>query len=191
MKRRSFLKSLIASGTALTLLPAPGFGYERRKPTIVMITDIAPDTQVSRLQAMLGAMLAKGLPVTCIVRTTAADGTRLRPDSELGLLLRGFLQRYPGLLEFVAYVPDLADVTEHFQARAAYHARKDLIEALIPETALSLTGPLLQSIACEHSDKPLSRTTSDNSRPFCTKRKSMAWTTLPKVATASASIVSS
>ena len=156
MKRRTFIKALAASGGL-----AGGFGgaaltQGRRKPTITVITDIMPGTPVSRLRAMLGALLAKGLPVSCIVRTSAPNGDRLRADSPLAALLREFMAKAPGVLEIVGYVPDLADQTAFFQARAAYRARKDLIEALVTDPAGTTPGPLLQSLACEHSDKPLS-----------------------------------
>ncbi len=155
MERRVFLKSIVAGGL-LASAGIPVLAYERRKPTITVITDIAPDTPVSRLRAMLGSMLAKGLPVTCIVHTKARDGSVLRPESELAGLLREFMTQSPGLIELVPYIPNLARQTEHFHARLAYQARWDLIEALIPVAGMAESGPLLQSVACEYTAKPLS-----------------------------------
>ncbi len=155
MKRRAFLKTLAAggilAGSALRL-----DAYARRKPTMTVITDIDPATPLIQLRAMLGGMLAKGLPVSCIVRTRAADGTLLRQDSPLAVMMRDFMALAPGLLEIIAHAPDLAGQTPHFQARMAYKARTELVEALIPDGDLRDMGPLLLSLACQPSDRPLS-----------------------------------
>ena len=156
MKRRAFLKSVVASGGMLGGLGLPALAAARRKPNIVVITDIAPDTPVQRLRAMLASFLAKGLPVSCIVRTVAANGDRMGPDNAVASLLRELLAQSPGLLEIVGWAPDIASQSEFFQARAAYRARKDLVEALVPDPAGAQAGLQLQSLACEYSATPLS-----------------------------------
>ncbi|MDJ0629462.1 MAG: DUF3131 domain-containing protein [Rhodobacter sp.] len=122
----------------------------------MVITDIMPGTPIPHLQAMLGSFLKKGLPVSCIVSTVAPNGQMLTPDSELARLLRGYFLQYSGLIEIIGYVPGLATQTGFFQARSAYRARKALIEALVPDPADTVPGPLLQSIACTHTTKPVS-----------------------------------
>lgn len=155
MKRRAFLKT-VAAGGLLAGAPLRLDAYARRKPTMTVITDIDPNTPMMHLRAMLGGMLAKGLPVSCIVRTRAADGTVLRQDSPLAVMLRDFMDQAPGLLELIAHAPDLAGQSPHFHARKAYEARTELVEALVPDGDLRDTGPILLSLACEPSARPLS-----------------------------------
>jgi len=146
MKRRDFLGLL--GGTAASLgAGLPVLGAPRRKPTIVVITDVTPDIHLPRFVAMLGTMLAQGLPVTCIVHTTSPSGQKLTPDSELSRMIRRFLRAAPGVLEIVAHVDDLSRRTEYEQARVAYQTRKELIEALFPPETAEFSGPLIQSIA--------------------------------------------
>lgn len=150
MERRGFLKLLGSSAGALALGGMPVLGAPRRKPTIVVFTDIAPGINLAKLDAMLGTMLAQGLPVTCIIHTMAKDGTRLTPDSELAGLIRRYLQTAPGVIEIAAHVRPMVQESEFEQARMAFQARQDLVGSLLPTEALPFAGPLIQSIACEH-----------------------------------------
>lgn len=155
MQRRSVLK-YIAAGGLLAGAGVPSLAYARRKPTITVITDVDPTTSLIHLRAMIGGMLSKGLPISCVVHTHAPDGTILRQDSPLAIMMRDFKAMAPGLLELIAYAPDLAGQTPHFQSRLAYRARTELVEALIPDGNLRDIGPTLLSLACNHSVQPLS-----------------------------------
>lgn len=155
MHRRAFLKTVAASGV-LAGAGSPALAYARRKPTMTILTDVDPATPIPILRAILGGMLDKGLPVTCIVHTRAPDGTRLRPENAVAGLLREYMTNSPGLIEIMANVPDLAGQLPHFQARLAYAAKTELIEALLPPGDMRDTGAIMLSIACKHEAKPLS-----------------------------------
>jgi len=157
MERRGFLKLLGAgAGLAVTGGTLPAFGAPRRKPTMVVITDVTPDVPLQRFAAMLGTMLAQGLPVSCIVHTTAPNGEKLRPDSALAQLLRSFMASAPGVIEIIPHTKGIAGQDDWFQARTAFQARKELIEALLPDQSDAFAGPILQSIACDYVPEPLS-----------------------------------
>ena len=154
MDRRGFL-TLVGSATTTSLLTSvPVLGAPRRKPTVVVVTDVTPELDLPRFVAMVGTMLAQGLPVTCIVHTQSPSGKRLTPDSELARTLRRFLRAAPGVLEIVAYAPGMSNGTEFQQARTAFRARQGLIEALFPESSADFSGPLIQSIATEFTEQP-------------------------------------
>lgn len=149
--RRGFLGLVGGAAGGLALGGVPAFAAPRRKPTIVVFTDIAPGTDLNKLDAMVGTMLGEGLPVTCVIHTRGRDGTELRPDSALAGLIRRYLQTAPGVIEIAAHVPPVGKISEFEQARMAFHARKQLVEALLPAEDLPFAGPLIQSIACDHT----------------------------------------
>ena len=74
MLRRDFLRLLGAGAGIAGSSGLPVFAAPRRKPTFVVLTDVTPDVPLIRFADMLGTLLAKGLPVTCVVHTRASDG---------------------------------------------------------------------------------------------------------------------
>ncbi|MEF3046307.1 DUF3131 domain-containing protein [Pseudotabrizicola sp. L79] len=139
--------------------PRTSFGWVAPKPvrTLVALTDIGVSTSPEALDAVLGIFTVKGLPVHLIVAPEAAEGQGLQPDHPVSALLRRYLLAFPGLIELVAFSPDLARLRPFQVARSAAQARHDLVQAIWPKDARDASLARLGTIACgfEADPKPV------------------------------------
>ncbi len=120
MRRRSFLQLTAASGAAVAAAPFDLAAAGGPAAASLVVTDISATVDAANLSAVLQTFLANGMTVTCAVQPPgdALDG------------LAGILQDLVGLgpgVEIALDLPDLAALSPHFQARAAFEARRRLI----------------------------------------------------------------
>lgn len=121
MRRRCFLKLTGAGGlaavTGLPALAAAGAAPAGSGPAAaaVIVSDVSPTTDAANLIAVLETFGRNGLAVTCAVRPPegALDGY----DAILG-----DLAALGPALDLALDLPDLASLSPHFQARAAFEA---------------------------------------------------------------------
>ena len=157
MKRRTFLTSAVAAGAALIPVKsfASGFIGAVAPQTYPVIADIDASTSAPHLIAVLDAFWARNIPVTCLVSPFDDQGQPLGPQSPLARLLSGFLLGGSGI-EIAPFQPELATLSQHFQARAAHDAVAALQGMLQPvERTLGL--PIrVQTLACHDVASPMS-----------------------------------
>lgn len=148
MRRRTFLELLAAGSLAGTA--ALGQEIVPRQPQRVLLTiaGIGAGTDAGPLGALLAALVAGAVPVNLVV-DAGGGPDRLHPGSETGRLMLRYLQSFPGLVEAVAWCPDLGQLAPYQAARKAQEAREGLTGMLY---ALPVPGqerrPIL-SIACK------------------------------------------
>lgn len=116
--------SLLAAGGGRLALAA---SY---KPSLFLLGGIDPSTSASRLFSAIDPIVSQNVPVGCVVKFTDDDGNIMLPDSGLAVLLRDLVANYSGLVELIAYVPDLAKDTSYFRMRRASQARADCRQVL-------------------------------------------------------------
>ncbi|WP_420003637.1 DUF3131 domain-containing protein [Arenibacterium sp. LLYu02] len=158
MKRRQFLKTAMA-GTGIGLLPMAGTASSFRGAVAPqgypVIADVDHRTNFSHLIALIDAFGARAIPVTCLVSPYDAAGRPLGPGSDLGRLLSGFLLG-GNSFEVAPYLPDLAGLSQHFQARAAHDVVRDL-RALLAPVEQALARPVVfHTLGCGVVDRPTS-----------------------------------
>jgi len=156
MKRRSFLQSVAAG---VSLIPvrsmASGFLGAVAPQGYPVIADIDASTSPPHLIAVLDAFWERNIPVTCLVSPYDENGQPLGAAHPLARLLSGYVIGGSGI-EIAPFVPDLADLSPHFQARAAHDVLAALHDMLRPvERALSRPLPV-QTMACHEVDRPAS-----------------------------------
>ncbi|OIQ28036.1 MAG: twin-arginine translocation pathway signal [Alphaproteobacteria bacterium MedPE-SWcel] len=158
MKRRGFLKTIVA-GAGATVVPvrafAQGFRGAVAPQGYPVIAHVDWQTSFSHLIGVLDAFGARSIPVTCLVSPYDGAGRPLGADSALARLLSGLLLGGSSI-EIAPFLPDLADRSQYFQARAAHDAVQALQGMLAP-VAESLPAPLrVQTLACRSVPRPAS-----------------------------------
>ncbi|UWQ83045.1 DUF3131 domain-containing protein [Leisingera caerulea] len=153
MRRRSFLKSAAAS---LALLPGKGAASSLWKlpaQAYPVVTDIGEDVSIPHLIAVIDAFLDRNIPLACVVNPFDKQGRAYTAKSKLAQVLNGYMLGSNGL-DVVPYVPDLASLSEHFQARAAHEALSAMKIMMRPAASARNSAPLMQTIACADQDAP-------------------------------------
>ncbi|UWQ62199.1 DUF3131 domain-containing protein [Leisingera caerulea] len=153
MRRRSFLKSAAAS---LALLPGKGAASSLWKlpaQAYPVVTDIGEDVSIPHLIAVIDAFLDRNIPLACVVNPFDKQGRTYTAKSKLAQVLNGYMLG-SNRLDVVPYVPDLASLSEHFQARAAHEALSAMKIMMRPAASARNSAPLMQTIACADQDAP-------------------------------------
>ncbi len=153
--RRTFLKWGTAAPIALATYAGAGAAATGPQNTVLIIDDIGPETDAARLSEVCDAILGQGVPITCLIDLPKESARKLDPDNPVSMLLRSYVQKLPGLFEFVPVAADLAMLTPYFQARTAHQARIDLMASIWGDAARNIKRLELRSIACEMAAEPL------------------------------------
>ncbi|MCG7624632.1 DUF3131 domain-containing protein [Epibacterium sp. Ofav1-8] len=156
MKRRHFLKTVAASAGLMPIRSlASDFLGAVAPQSYPVISGIDSRTAVPQLIAVLDAFWERNIPVTCLVHPFDETGRALDGNHALSRLLSGYVLGGSGI-EIAPFVPDLASLSPHFQARAAHDALAALMQMLRPaEQARSAPVPI-QTIACHEAPRPAS-----------------------------------
>ena len=148
MRRRTFLELLAIGSVVGTSLSAQEIVPPLPQRILFTIAGINARTDPGVLGALLSALVAGSVPVNLVVETREGPD-QVRPGSEIGRLVARYFESFPGLVEVVAWCPDLGREAPYQAARTAQETRKGLFDALY---VLSESGhprrPLL-SIACK------------------------------------------
>jgi len=155
MKRRRFLLGTVAGLGALSApfgkpVKASGVGL-----AMVAIDGIDTTTSLPHLIALLDALNARLVPVTCIVSPFDKDGKPLVPETPLAQLLLAYILSNRSV-ELTTFVPNLGHQSEYFQARSVQQAAKASKWLLRAAKGVRPFAPLLQSVACNDVPSPLS-----------------------------------
>lgn len=147
MRRRTFLELLAAGSLAGTASLAQEIVPRQPQRVLLTIAGIGAGTDAGALGALLAALVAGAVPVNLVVEAGGGPD-RLHPGSEIGRLVLRYLHSFPGLVEAVAWCPDLGQLAPYQAARKAQEAREGLTGMLyalpVPDQA---RRPLL-SLAC-------------------------------------------
>ena len=143
MQRRRFLALSAASGLALGAGGRAFGAAAGPAAAAVVVTDISPTTDAANLFAVLETFRQNGLWVTCALRTPEAGAL-----DGYGAIVRGLLALGPGI-EIALELPELSQLSPHFQGRAAFHARR-LLATLAGEGA-TLSA---HTILCDTTQAP-------------------------------------
>ncbi|TNJ48380.1 DUF3131 domain-containing protein [Phaeobacter sp. B1627] len=158
MKRRCFLKTVVAAGAAsLTPLGAVARGFRGAVSPqgYPVISHVDGRTSFAHLIAVLDAFGSRSIPVTCLVSPYDDEGQALGADSALARLLSGLLLGGSSI-EIAPFLPDIAGRSQYFQARSAHEAVQTLYRMLAP-VAGALPAPLrIQTLACSSMPRPAS-----------------------------------
>ncbi len=142
--RRQMLQTVLLGGS---LLAAGGVRLALAasyKPSLFLLGGIDPSTSASQLFSALDPIVSQNVPVGCVIRFTDDDGNTMSPKSDLAVLLRNLVANYSGLIELIAYVPDLVNDTPYFRMRRASQARADCRQVLGQDAAcLSIASNIL------------------------------------------------
>jgi hypothetical protein len=155
MKRRTFLQGSVASFSALAF-PFSG-AASASGLAMVVIDNIDTSTSLPHLIALLDALNARLIPVTCCVLPFHEDGTPIDLDTPLAQLILAYMLGNRGV-EVAAFVPELSRQSEYFQGRSVRKAIKVLRELLQAAKGARQFTPLVQSVACLDVTSPLSPT---------------------------------
>ncbi|OUS34110.1 hypothetical protein A9Q94_17475 [Rhodobacterales bacterium 56_14_T64] len=155
MKRRKFLLGTVAGLGALsapfgTAAKASGVGL-----AMVAIDGIDATTSLPHLIALLDALNARLVPVTCIVSPFDEKGEPLAPEAPLARLLLAYILSNRSV-EIAPFIPSLGHKSEYFQARSVQRATKAFEWLLHAAQGERPFAPLLQSVACNDVPSPLS-----------------------------------
>jgi hypothetical protein len=148
MRRRGFLK-LIAAGS---LAGHASFAQEivPRQPQRVLLTiaGINATTSAATLGMVLATLVVSGVPLNLVIETGESP-EHLKADSEIGSLVLRYAESFPGLIEVVAWCPQLGNLAPFQAARAAQDVRRSLFGALYPATRSGADPRPLLSVACK------------------------------------------
>lgn len=148
MRRRRFLELLAAGSVAGNAGLAAEIVPFQPQRLMLTIAGINATTAPAPLGALLAALVAASTPVNLIVETQEGPN-RLRAESEIGRLVRRYIESFPGLVEVVVWCPDLGRLAPYQAARAAQGARMAFHDALYATgQGQASTIPSLVSIAC-------------------------------------------
>jgi len=155
MKRRKFLQGTVAGlGALLAPIGRPAWASAGGL-AMVVIDGIDTTTSLPHLIALLDALNARLVPVTCIVPPFDEHGRPHAPDSPLAQLLLAYTLNNRGV-ELAAFIPNLGRQSEYFQARSVQKAAKALEGLLHAAIGVRSHSPLLQAVACNDLPSPLS-----------------------------------
>ena len=157
MKRRTFLQGSVASIGALGVPFSRAANASGKGLAIVVIDGIDTSTSIPHLIALLDALNARLVPVTCCVSPFHEDGSPVVLDTPLAQLILAYMLSNRGV-ELAAFIPDLSQQSEYFQGRSVQKATKVLQEILQAAKGARPFAPLIQSVACHDIASPLSPT---------------------------------
>lgn len=148
MRRRSFLELLLGGASLGQTVLAQELMPPTPQRILLTITGINASAFAPALGAFLAALVAGGVPVNLVV--DAGD----QPDqvglgSEIAQLVTRYLQSFPGLVELVAWCPDLGDQAPFHAARMASDTRKRTLDALFAPPIDQAPAHSLLSVACK------------------------------------------
>ena len=147
MRRRSFLELLMASPVLSQMALAQEVALPEPQRVLLTLSGIGAATDAAALGALLAALVAGGVPVNLVISTREAPD-RLQQGSETARLILRYVESFPGLVEVVAWCPDLGQLPPYQAARQAQETRTTLYDVLQPGAGNDpLRQPLL-SIAC-------------------------------------------
>jgi len=147
MRRRSFLELLMASPVLSQMALAQEVALPEPQRVLLTLSGIGAATDPAALGALLAALVAGGVPVNLVISTREAPD-RLQQGSETARLILRYVESFPGLVEVVAWCPDLGQLPPYQAARQAQETRTTLYDVLQPGAGNDpLRQPLL-SIAC-------------------------------------------
>lgn len=148
MRRRTFLELLAAGSLAGTVSLAQEIVPRQPQRILVTIAGIGAGTDAGALGALLAALVAGAVPVNLVVETGEGPD-RLHPGSEIGRLVLRYLYSFPGLVEAVAWCPDLGLLAPYQAARKAQAAREGLMAMLYAQPVPGQARRPLLSVACK------------------------------------------
>lgn len=156
MKRRSFVAGLVALPAMTEAYPAFGWAAPEPVRTLMICTDIGPDTDPETLDATLSAFAAGGMPIHLLISSDGPSDRAMQPASPIAALLRRYLATYPGLMELVAFSPDLGRIPPFETARAAERARDAIVHAIWAPGSQDAALARIGTIACAYVEDPTS-----------------------------------
>lgn len=99
-------------------------------PAVIFLGGIDPSTSATRLISILEPIIAKGIPVGCIIKPSDSEGNTLSSNTELADLFRNLLKDYSGLIEPIIYLPNLDKSEPYFRMRQVSNARAAFLRAI-------------------------------------------------------------
>ena len=157
MKRRAFLQGSVASFGALAFPFSRAASASGRGLAMVVVDDIDMSSSLPHLIALLDALNARLIPVTCCISPYHENGSPIDLDTPLAQLILAYMLGNRGV-EVAAFVPELSRQSEYFQGRSVQKAIKVFREILQPAKGARQYTPLVQSVACLDVTSPLSPT---------------------------------
>ncbi len=121
--RRRMMQTVLLGGPLLAAGGARLALAASYKPSFFLLGGIDPSTSATQLFSALDPIVSQNVPVGCVIKFTDDDGTPMSFDSDLAKLLRELVANYSGLVELIAYLPDLAKDAPYFRMRRASQAR--------------------------------------------------------------------
>ncbi|NNK79325.1 MAG: DUF3131 domain-containing protein [Litoreibacter sp.] len=155
MKRRTFLTTAIAGTTSLPFLGFQAHAASYKLRTLIVLSDISPDTPLDNLSTVLTGLRARGIPFCCVINPDGSDGTAFHPQSELAQFLRKLRVVAPNLIEFAPHIGDLNKMPPYLQARATSEARMRLIAGLGLDDVPERNGQHFYTVATNLTEDPV------------------------------------
>ncbi|MFY0692565.1 MAG: DUF3131 domain-containing protein [Paracoccaceae bacterium] len=147
MKRRTFLTTAIAGTTALPFLGFEAHAARAKQRTVIVLSDIVPQTPLRNLETVVTAFKARGIPFCCVIRPEDSSGVPFDRESALAQFLRAQRLTAPNLIEFAPYIAGLTEMPPYLQARATSDARARLIAGLGLEDVPERNGQHFYTVA--------------------------------------------
>lgn len=140
MNRRQALQTLLLGGP---LMAAGGVRLAMAasyKPSLFLIGGIDGTISASRLFSVLDPIVSQNIPVGIVIDFSGKNP--IAPDSKLAGLFRALHTDYRGLVELIAYVPNLSSDAPYFRMRRASDARAAFCALLNNDDAGCMSGAL-------------------------------------------------
>ncbi|MDA5095764.1 DUF3131 domain-containing protein [Aliiroseovarius sp. KMU-50] len=135
MDRRTFLSRVILSGATAfssTLRPLQAANTD---PCLILIDGITPNTSPSGLFSFLDPIISQNVPVGLAVRLDHKTSGEPDANTELAHVLSELITDYPGLVEVMLDLPDLAFQNTYQRMRSVSTARYRLKQFLAAGSA--------------------------------------------------------
>lgn len=151
MKRRTFFQISIAAAAGSQFVPFGSAAAAKAVPVYHVLTGVDATTSPDFLKHLLWVFATRKLPVGCIVDPEHSEYGSLTPDHPVAKVIQDFLETDPGLLDIIAYVPEMSELTHFFQARRCADSRAALQRAIGPSL---FAGRPVTTLACRQVDDP-------------------------------------
>ncbi|SEO23541.1 Protein of unknown function [Pseudorhodobacter antarcticus] len=148
MRRRTFLTAVAFGSIIGRSVSAQEIVPPQPQRVLFTITGINARTNAESLGTLLSALVANAVPVNLVV-DSGDSPTPLWQGSEIGRLLARYFESFPGLIDVVAWCPDLGQEAPYQAARAAQKVRQSLVDILYGPSGPGLSRQPLLSIACK------------------------------------------
>ncbi|WP_232281887.1 DUF3131 domain-containing protein [Roseobacter sp. SK209-2-6] len=146
------MKSAVASLALLPLGARPSMAISSVQQSIIVLSDISEETSFPQLIAALDAFTEQNIPVVCAIRLFDEAEKELGSGSKLSQLMKGYLIGGSNV-ELAPYLPDLARLSPHFQARATFEATQAL-QRLIGSNLINS----VRTVICDEVENPTAPT---------------------------------